>query len=176
VVTRHGDGLVTVRAERVPAQWLIDTLAESAPASAERGTQAQATPATTSTTTPPALASTSAPAAQHDIDLGRELAHPDAERRSAALTAATALGRIVPPERLQALIDNDPADDVRMQAFTTYIDHLASSDSVALRNALRRALQMGSPPLQVAALERLAALDAFELAQAASGALQPGSD
>jgi hypothetical protein len=85
--------------------------------------------------------------------------------RHAALTTALRLEIELPPEILVHAYVNDPSDEVRLLAFTTYVDSI-SNDVDALRAALQDATNNSSSIVQAEAFRRLNELTSFEAAVA----------
>jgi hypothetical protein len=92
----------------------------------------------------------------------------DSERH-AALTKALQYDIELPPDLLINAYVNDPSDDVRLLAFTTYIDSV-SDDVELVRAALQSATNNTSPIVQAEAYRRLDDLARYESGMAAAAA------
>jgi hypothetical protein len=161
-VTVLGDGRVTVHAEGVQASWLLEELARAAGVPQAAGAPAAAGAPCGAASNAPCAAG--APAGAETADLLRALREGSAEQRLAALARAEEEGIALPREELMRLAETDPSEQVRVTAFTTYVDELSNEDGPALRVALMRGLRSGSPAVQQEARRRLDELEEFERA------------
>lgn len=87
--------------------------------------------------------------------------------RLAALTQAVQYNIELQPDILINAYVNDPSDDVRLLAFTTYIDSVSDEVEV-VRAALQSATNNTSPIVQAEADRRLVELTTYEAAVAAT--------
>lgn len=87
--------------------------------------------------------------------------------RLAALTQALQYGIEIQPQLLIDAYLNDPSEDVRLLAFTTYVDSVSDEVEV-VRAALQSATNNTSPIVQAEADRRLAELTNYEAAVAAT--------
>lgn len=171
------DGLVTLRVEQQPLQWVLEQVAEQArwpELAAAVGVPiaacaaAEATAATPSAA-PPASHVVGSPApapaprvAPPDLAQVQQLIASDREsERLDGLWHARAAGLRWDETALQRLFEADPSEQVRMAAFETYLAMHADNRDV-LRAALQAALHLSSPRIRHDAQLRLDALDALE--------------
>src|SRR5262245_52043014 len=103
-----------------------------------------------------------------DVDLlGQTVIEGTDRERHSALTRALQTGIELPPELLQQTFLSDPSEDVRLLAFTTYVD-ASSDDRVQVRAILENGVYNDSSAVRAEALRRLEELERYErtLAQA----------
>jgi hypothetical protein len=99
-------------------------------------------------------------------DLATTLTLGTDSERHAALTKALQYDIELPPDLLVNAYVNDPSDDVRLLAFTTYID--SQSDVEVIRSALRSAMNNTSQIVQAEAQRQFDELTSYEAAVAAT--------
>ena len=114
----------------------------------------------------PAHESDEAPARINAEDLATALTRGTDSERHAALTKALQYDIALPPDLLINAYVNDPSDEVRLLAFTTYID--SQSDVEVIRSALRSAMNNTSPIVQAEAQRQFDELTSYEAAVAAA--------
>ena len=110
-----------------------------------------------------------APAPTTASELVTALTSGTDSERQAALTKALQYDIEIPPDLLINAYVNDPSDDVRLLAFTTYIDSV-SDDVEAARAALQSATNNTSSIVQAEAYRRLDDLARYEAGLAAAAA------
>jgi hypothetical protein len=101
--------------------------------------------------------------------LATQLTQGTDHQRLAAITTALQNGVELPPDLLINAYFNDASDEVRLLAFTTYIDSM-SDDVELVRSALQVATNNSSSTVQAEALRRLNELTAYEAAMAEAAA------
>ncbi len=99
-------------------------------------------------------------------DLATALTFGTDTERLAALTKSLQYDIELPADLLINAYVNDPSDDVRLLAFTTYID--SQSDVEVIRSALRSAMNNTSPIVQAEAQRQFDELTSYEAAVAAA--------
>jgi len=108
------------------------------------------------------------PGVVHAELLERTLIEGTERERHGALTRALQTGIELPLELLQQTFLSDPSEDVRLLAFTTYVDAV-SDDRPEVRKVLENGVYNDSSAVRAEALRRLDELERYERMVVASG-------
>ncbi|NML18876.1 hypothetical protein [Azohydromonas caseinilytica] len=140
LVELHADGSASLRVQHRPPAWVLAELCRQG---------AQGLPGC-GTAAPQASA---APAAGADT-----LAAPRALSSEQALVQARTQGRPLPDATLQSLMQSDPSENVRMEAFEDYVEAHSGTEE-EMRAALQEVMRIPNPALQARARAQLEEMD-----------------
>lgn len=144
-VELHPDGSTSIQVRQRAPSWVLAELCRQG-ARGLAGCGSGATPVA------------AAPASGAAQTLSR-LKNPDEQARLLALMQARDEGQMLPEGTLQALMASDPSEQVRMEAFDSYIER-HSGTTAEMRAALQAVLRIPDAMLQTRAREQLDELDA----------------
>lgn len=166
-----GDGTVSVQVRRAPLRWLLDELAR-------QGAEVPPTSSAPPLANQPAAKPVSTPSAESKEDSDSDkpdtvealaaLRGNDETARVAALEQVSSGDAVVPAELLQQLVNSDPSETIREEAFRALVE-LRYDDPDALHQVLEAGLTNSSATVRAESSERLATYDQRRAAQADSG-------
>lgn len=163
------DGLVTLRVEQQPLEWVIEQIALQSGQGDLRqriqhpGAAASAPADARELASAPEAACSEAPlvAAEDARRLFAAIEHGSEAERFDGLLAAVSSSVTVPEAMLKSMFENDASERVRLVALERYLEP-RSGDPAALRAALEAALYVPSAAVQQDARRRLDELTAGE--------------
>lgn len=160
LIAVSSDGLVTLRVEQQPLDWVLEQIALQSGSGDLRGRLQPAGSAASAATSAPSMVSTDpsrcagAPTAADARRLFTAIDRGSEAERFEGLMAAVSGSVAVPDELLRATLENDASERVRRVALELYLEP-RGGDPAALRRALEAALRVPNVAVQHEARRRL---------------------
>jgi hypothetical protein len=164
------DGTVSIQLSKAPLRWLWDELARQGGGLPREATVPAAPRGAMVPVAAPTECASDIPTEneEHDsTDVLRALREGKESERLAALQEARSVGAVLPADLLQQFINSDPSDEVRLQAFKTYVD-TRTNDADAVARVLDAGRYNQSAAVRAESNKRLEVFDQQLHVQAAN--------